>query len=76
MGTYFELAKPFLSLICLLLAESQLYQFSVAFLCRCERDDMFCHITEIAMGIGIGTGTQTLQGNEKLQDEIRAKSRP
>ena len=61
MPTHPELSQPFLSLICLLLAESHVDQSSIIRLDSLESESMLVKIVEIFLGIRRRAGTQTLE---------------
>ena len=58
--TYLELTKPLLPIICLLLAERKLNQFSITLLRGAERDHVLAHLLEVVSRIVVRARTQTL----------------
>jgi hypothetical protein len=71
MIQYLVLAKPFLSFIGLLLAESEVDEFFILILYRRERNHMFGHVAKVVSSIFVSAGTQTLetfcQSNVKME---------
>ena len=59
--THPKLPEPFLSLICLLLAESHVDQSSIIRLDSLESESMLVKIVEIFLGVRRRAGTQTLE---------------
>jgi hypothetical protein len=61
VSTHPKLPEPFLSLICLLLAESHINQRSIIRLDSLESESMFVKIVKVLLGVGRRACTQTLE---------------
>lgn len=57
---YFELTKPFFTLISFLLAEGQLDELAVPILRRTERNHVLPHVAEVVSSVGVLACTKTL----------------
>jgi hypothetical protein len=66
VSTHPKLPEPFLSLICLLLAESHINQRSIIRLDSLESESMLVKIVKVLLGVRRRTGTQTLENQSRL----------
>ena len=64
--THPKLPEPFLSLICLLLAESHIDQCSVIRLDSLKGKSVLVKIIKVLLGVGRRAGSQTLENQSRL----------
>lgn len=61
---YLKFAQPIFTVVCLLLAESQIDQLALTLLDRREGDHVLVHLAEVIPGVLVFACTQTLHGYE------------